>query len=157
VEGPASCRLVLTTLYLLNSVKLLPSELVRVADTQRPRSSQLVLATCWAQGAKIASATPPGEAPLTTAAQLLIPRILQQRWYGVSKIVTEIGTYQRTDVPIVGHVNLIIPVVIMLIPFHVCCLPPAYMMGSPASSPAQRMHEAAKTHLHGMLETFDAY
>jgi hypothetical protein len=45
---------------MLNSVKLSPSEPVRVADTQRPSSSQLILATCCAQGPKIASVTPPG-------------------------------------------------------------------------------------------------
>jgi hypothetical protein len=59
------------------------------------------------------------EAPLTTAAIILIPRVLQQRWQGMSNVVVEIGIYQRDEVPIVCHTHLTIPVVILLIPYHV--------------------------------------
>jgi hypothetical protein len=71
VEGPALRRFVSTTLYILNIVKLSPAEPVRVADTQRPRSSQLVWATCWAQGPRMASVTPPGVHALGATMQVV--------------------------------------------------------------------------------------
>jgi hypothetical protein len=96
------------------------------------------------------------EAPLTTAALVIVPRILQRRWMSMSRVVRVVGEYQRTMIPVVCHTNLTIPVVILLIPFRVRTLSPPTRLDLSASTPAKRMHEAAKTRLHGMLEAIDS-
>jgi hypothetical protein len=96
------------------------------------------------------------EAPLTTAAVILIPHILQRRWTGMSNVVIEVGSYQRTDVPVLCHTNLTIPIVILLIPYHVRRLSSVHRMDSPSTIADQRTHAAAKTHLYGMLEAPDS-
>jgi hypothetical protein len=59
------------------------------------------------------------EASLMTACLILIPRILQRRWQKMSRIVREVGVYQRKDCPFVCHSPLTIPLVLLLIPFHI--------------------------------------
>jgi hypothetical protein len=96
------------------------------------------------------------EAPLSTAALILIPRILQRRWSGMSNVIVEVGTYQRTEAPILCHTNLTIPIVVLLIPCNVRVLPSIHRLDTPTSTADQRIHEAAKTRLHGMLESLDS-
>jgi hypothetical protein len=96
------------------------------------------------------------EAPMTTTAVILIPRILQRRWSGMSNVVIEVGSYKRTDVPVLCHTNLTIPIVILLIPYHVRRLSPVHRMDSSSTTADQRTHAAAKTHLYGMLEALDS-
>ena len=95
------------------------------------------------------------ELPVSTAALVIVPRVIQRRWMSMSRVVTIVGEYQRTMIPIVCYTNLTIPVVILLIPFHVRTLSSPNRLDLSADSPAQRMHEAAKTHLHGLLEAID--
>jgi hypothetical protein len=96
------------------------------------------------------------EAPLTTACLLLIPRIIQRRWQSMSRIVQEVGVYQRDDCPFVCYSPLTIPLVLLLIPFHVRCTPVADRMDTSPVSAAQRFHEAEKALLRGMLETLES-
>jgi hypothetical protein len=96
------------------------------------------------------------EAPLTTAALVLVPRVLQRRWMNMSRVVTVVGEYQRSVVPIVCHTNLTIPIVVLLIPFHVRSLSSPDRLDFSTDAPAKRMHEAAKTHLYGLLEAIDS-
>jgi hypothetical protein len=95
------------------------------------------------------------EDPLETAAIILVPRVLQRRWQGMSKVVREVGVYQRTEVPVICHTNLTIPVVMLLIPFHIRILPPVNRMDTSAPAAGKRLHEAEKTHLRGLLEAID--
>jgi hypothetical protein len=97
------------------------------------------------------------EAPLTTTSIIILPRVLQRRWQGMSKVVREVGIYQRDVVPIVCHTNLTIPIILLLIPFHSRQMPAAHRLDSSSSTAVQRLHEAEKTHLHGMLEALDSY
>jgi hypothetical protein len=97
------------------------------------------------------------EAPLTTAALLLIPRVLQCHWQGMSRtVVQEVGVYQRSVIPVICHTNLTIPIVLLNIPFHIRRVPTVRRLDSPASSPSQRIHELTKTSLRGMLEDLDS-
>jgi hypothetical protein len=63
------------------------------------------------------------ERPLTTAAVVVLPRVLQWKWLRPSRHVVEVGTYQRCMVPFAFRSLLTIPVVVLLIPFHVRRLP----------------------------------
>ena len=95
------------------------------------------------------------EAPLTTACLILVPRVLQIRWSGMSNLIRTVGIYQRAVIPFVCHSLLTIPVVLVHIPFHVRQFPIPRL--DPSSSTAgQRLHQAAATSLRGMLETLDA-
>jgi hypothetical protein len=77
------------------------------------------------------------EAPLTTAALLLIPRTLQRRWQGMSRtVVQEVGIYQRATVPVICHAHLTIPIVLLLIPFHIRRLPTVSRLDPTPTSPA---------------------
>jgi hypothetical protein len=96
------------------------------------------------------------EAPLTTAAIVIVPRVLQRRWMSMSRVVTIVEEYQRTMIPVVCHTNLTIPVVVMLIPFHIRTLSVPIRLDLPTATPARRMHEAAKTRMYGMLEDLDS-
>jgi hypothetical protein len=59
------------------------------------------------------------ELPLTTAALVLVLRVLQRRWSRASRQVVEIGVYPRSSIPFVCRTTLTIPVVLLLVPFHV--------------------------------------
>jgi hypothetical protein len=96
------------------------------------------------------------EAPSTTSAILMVPRVLQKRWQSTSRLVTRIGDYQCVSVPIVCHTNLTIPIVLLLVPCHVRCIVPPDRMDKSPTTAAQRLHEEAKAHFHGLLETLDA-
>jgi hypothetical protein len=63
------------------------------------------------------------ERPLTTAAVVILPRVLQRKWSRPCRHVIEVGSYQRNMVPFAYRSLLTIPVVILLIPYHVRCLP----------------------------------
>jgi hypothetical protein len=59
------------------------------------------------------------EKPRSTAMIFLILRVLQRRWSRLSRCVHEVGVYPRSLVPIVHNSYLTIPIVVLLIPFHV--------------------------------------
>jgi hypothetical protein len=63
------------------------------------------------------------EKPLSTAMIFLIPWVLQQRWSRLSCCVLEVGVYPRALVPVSHNSHLTIPIVLLLIPFHVRVLP----------------------------------
>jgi hypothetical protein len=96
------------------------------------------------------------ESPLDTAALILLPRVLQQRWSRMSRVVREVGVYQRPLVPFVCRTVLTTPVVVLLIPFHIRVLPKLPRLDDAPISANQRMHETAKKHLRGVLEALDA-
>jgi hypothetical protein len=64
------------------------------------------------------------ERPLSTAMLVVLPRTLQRKWSRPSRHVVEIGVYQRAEVPFVNRSFLTIPIILLLIPFHVRTLPP---------------------------------
>jgi hypothetical protein len=74
----------------------------------------------------------------------------------MSSVVQEVGIYQRTDVPVVCHTHLTIPVVLLLIPFHLRRMPTLDRMDPSSPAAGKRLHEAEKTRMHGMLEAFDS-
>jgi hypothetical protein len=63
------------------------------------------------------------EKPLSTAMIFLIPRVLQRRWSRLSCCVLEVSVYPRALVPVSHISHLTIPIVLLLIPFHVPALP----------------------------------
>ena len=96
------------------------------------------------------------EAPLTTACLLVIPRILQRRWSQMSRLVREIGIYQRSCVPFICHSVLTIPVVLIYIPYHIRVLPDPYRLDETPIPSQQRLHEATTTYLRRMFDDLDS-
>jgi hypothetical protein len=84
------------------------------------------------------------ERPLTTAMLIVLPRVLQRRWSRASRHVVEIVVYPRKDVPTVCPALLTIPVVVLYIPFHVCCLPEP-RLDSPAETALRLIHRQHAT------------
>jgi hypothetical protein len=52
--------------------------------------------------------------------------------------------------------HLTIPVVLLIIPFHLRRMPTLDRMDSSPPAAGKRLHEAEKTRLRGMLEAFDS-
>jgi hypothetical protein len=74
----------------------------------------------------------PVEKPLTTAALIVIPWILQKRWSRGSKhVFLKMGLYQRATVPLAHHSFLSIPIVLLWIPCHIRSLPPLRLDPAP--------------------------
>ena len=96
------------------------------------------------------------ERPLTTAALVIIPRILQKRWSRASKHVVEVGVYQRATVPLAHHSFLSIPLVLLLIPYHIRSLPPLRLDPAP-QTPLRQFHRQQAQFMRGVLETLDAH
>jgi hypothetical protein len=85
------------------------------------------------------------EKPLTTSALIVLPHVMQKRWSRPSCHVIEIGTYQRAMlVPFAQHSLLTIPIVLLLIPCHVCTYPDISLDSAPATAlPIQHRQQAA--------------
>jgi hypothetical protein len=96
------------------------------------------------------------ERPLTTSALVVIPRVMQKRWSRPSRHVLEVGSYQRDCVPFAHRSLLTIPVVVLLIPCHVCVLPKHRL--DPVAPTALRLHHRQQaTLVRGVLEAIDGY
>jgi hypothetical protein len=95
------------------------------------------------------------ERPLTTAALIVLPRVLQRKWSRPSRHVVEVGIYQRGAVPFAFRSLLTIPVVVLLIPFHVRCLPDP-RLDAPPTTALRQFHRQQATLVRGVLDTLDA-
>jgi hypothetical protein len=94
------------------------------------------------------------ERPLTTSAFVLIPRVLQRRWSRPSRYVVEVGDYQRHLVPFVHRDLLTIPVVLLLIPFHVRVPSPRRLDKTPQTA-LRFYHRQQAALVRGVLEAID--
>jgi hypothetical protein len=94
------------------------------------------------------------ERPLTTAALIVLPRVLQRKWSRPSRHVMEVGIYQRGAVPFAFRSLLTIPVVVLLIPFHIRCLPD-YRLDAPPTTALRQFHRQQATLVRGVLEALD--
>jgi hypothetical protein len=94
--------------------------------------------------------------PLTTAALIVIPRILQKRWSPASKHMFEVGVYQRATVPLAHHSFLSIPIVLLLIPYHICSLPTLRLDPAPQTA-LRQFHRQQAGFMRGVLETLNAH
>jgi hypothetical protein len=94
------------------------------------------------------------ERPLTTAALVLIPRVVQKKWARPSRLVFEVGAYQREDVPFAYRSLLTIPLVLLLIPYHVRTLSISRLDSTP-SSPLRIFHRQQAELVRGVLEAVD--
>jgi hypothetical protein len=56
---------------------------------------------------------------MTTAALVVIQHVMQKKWAWPSRLVAEIGIYQRDLVPLAHRSLLTIPIVLLLIHLHV--------------------------------------
>jgi hypothetical protein len=89
------------------------------------------------------------EKPRSTAMIFLIPRVLQRQWSRLSRCVHEVGVYPRSLVPIVHNLYLTIPIVVLLIPFHVRQLPDPRVDPTP-DTPLRRTHKQLAASLRGL-------
>jgi hypothetical protein len=96
------------------------------------------------------------ERPATTSMLVVLPRTLQRKWTKASCHVVEIGVYQRGTVPFVNQSFLTIPIILLLLPFHVRTLP-ADRLDQVAPTPLRLFHRQQATLVRGLLETLDAY
>ena len=95
------------------------------------------------------------ELPLTTSALILVPRVLQRRWSRASCQVVKIGVYPRSLIPFVCRTALTIPVVLLIVPFHVRRLEPA-RLDLPSCAPSARVHREQAALVRGVLEAIEA-
>jgi hypothetical protein len=89
------------------------------------------------------------EKPLSTGMFFLIPRVLQRRWSRLSCCVLEVGVYPRALVPMSHNSHLTIPIVLLLIPFHVRVLPDLRLDPAPDTT-VRRLHKQLATSLRGL-------
>jgi hypothetical protein len=85
---------------------------------------------------------------------VVLPRTLQRKWSRPSRHVVEIGVYQRLEVPFVNRSFLTIPIILLLIPFHVRTLPPT-RLDTASPSPLRLFHRQQAALVRGVLEAFD--
>jgi cell envelope opacity-associated protein A len=95
------------------------------------------------------------ERPMTTAAIIVLPRVLQKKWSRPSRYVVEVGSYQRDEVPF-AHRSLLltIPVVLLLIPFHVRHTPDD-RLDSPPTTALRQLHRQQAALVRGVLEALE--
>jgi hypothetical protein len=96
------------------------------------------------------------ERPLTTAARIVLPRVLQHKWSRPSRHVIEVGIYQRDQVPFAFRSLLTIPIVALLIPFHIRRLPDPRLDALPTTA-LRQFHQQQATLVRGVLDALDAY
>jgi hypothetical protein len=92
--------------------------------------------------------------PLTTAALIVLPPIIQKKWSRPSKHMIEVDTFQRDTVPLAHRSFLSIPVVVLLIPLQVRTLTDPRLDSAPAS-PLWMFHRQQATLVRGVLEACD--
>jgi hypothetical protein len=86
------------------------------------------------------------EKPLSTSMIFLIPWVLQQRWSCLSCCILEVGAYPCALVPVSHNSHLTIPIVLLLIPFHVRVLPDLKLDPAPDTN-LRRLHKQVATSL----------
>jgi hypothetical protein len=94
------------------------------------------------------------EKPLTTAACVVLPCVLQKKWSRPSRHVLEVGVYQRDIVPFAHRSLLTIPVIVLLIPFHTRCLPTPRLDPAPTTA-LRQYHRQQAALVRGVLEAFE--
>jgi hypothetical protein len=95
------------------------------------------------------------ERPLTTAALIILPRVLQKKWSRPSRHLVEVGIYPRQMVLFAHRSLLTIPVVVLLIPFHVRHLPDP-RLDAPPTTALRQYHRQQAALVRGALEALDA-
>lgn len=83
------------------------------------------------------------EAPLTTSALFLVPRVLAGFWHGLSRHIFELGEWLPTDLPLTLQPDLPIPVVVLYLAPFIRQLTPApvtYSMDMPSTA-LQHWHQ----------------
>jgi hypothetical protein len=88
------------------------------------------------------------EKPLSTGMIFLISWVVQRRWSRLSCCVLEVGVYPLALVPVSHNSHLTIPIVLLLIPFHVRVLPDLRLDPAPNTN-LRRLHKQLATSLHG--------
>jgi hypothetical protein len=87
--------------------------------------------------------------PLSTGMIFLIPWVLQQQWSHLSGCVLEVCVYPRALVPVSHNSHLTIPIVLLLIPFHVRVLPDLRLDLAPDTT-LRRLHVQLAASLRGL-------
>ena len=80
------------------------------------------------------------ECPYTSAVLLFIPRVLEGSWRHLSRYVIEADVIYPHKTQLLRPPELPIPIVVLLIPTHVCSLSPRWL--DKASNPAPAWHTA---------------
>jgi hypothetical protein len=94
------------------------------------------------------------ERRLTTSALIVLPRVMQKRWSRPSRHVIEIGTYQREMVPFAQRSLLTIPIVLLLIPYHVRTYPDIRLDSAPATA-LRIQHRQQAALVRGVLDAIE--
>jgi hypothetical protein len=85
---------------------------------------------------------------------VVLPRVLQKKWSRPSRQVIEVGIYQRDMVPFAHRSLLTIPVVVLLIPLHVRCLPQSRLDPAPTTA-LRQYHRQQAALMRGVLDAFE--
>ncbi len=94
------------------------------------------------------------ERRLTTSALIVLPRVMQKRWSRPSRHVIEIRTYQREMVPFAQRSLLTIPIVLLLIPYHVRTYPDIRLDSAPATA-LRIQHRQQAALVRGVLDAIE--
>jgi hypothetical protein len=94
------------------------------------------------------------ERPLTTASLTLLPRVIRKKWSRPSRLIVEVGAYRREEVPLVHRSFLTIPIVLLLIPYHVYSYPDP-RLDTVTPSPLRIFHRQQAALVRGVLDALD--
>jgi len=90
------------------------------------------------------------EAPLTTSALSLIPRVMQNEWWSVNKHVLTIGVYSSSELPFGLSAPSHMPYVLLYVPCHVRSVDSSPRMDQFAPSSQQKWHVLQAEQVRGL-------